>query len=187
MAAPSSGSGGPRFCVASSSSPRTRADLHALTLQLALMRLYHQCVRLHSDLLDTLMETCCLWDTLSVPGGLLCTILRHNCLYYQSSACLLGSFGLSGSWRNHLFESFSVRGTLWLCLLPRTWRSTLKLSTLRSSALTSVVHSLADKCCLKWNTYVNHMAEVTDANLLATPANLRRKWRTQICTRHSRN
>ena len=62
--------------------------------------------------------------------------------------------------------------TPWLCLLPRTWRSTLKWSTLKSSALTSVVHSLADKCCLKWSTYLNHLAEVTDANLLTTLAKL---------------
>src|SRR4029434_1913085 len=31
---------------------------------------------------------------------------------------------------------------------------------------------IADKCCIKWNTYVNHLAEGTDANLLATPAKL---------------
>ena len=83
--------------------------------------------------------------------------------------------------------SCSILLSHWLCLLPCTWRSTLKWSTLKSSVLTSVVHSLADKCCLKWSTYVNHLAEVTDANLLATPANLRRKWRMQICSWHSRN
>ena len=59
-----------------------------------------------------------------------------------------------------------------LCLLPRTWLSTLIFSTLKSSALTPVVDSVADKCCLKWSTYLNHLAEVTDANLLATLAKL---------------
>ena len=34
---------------------------------------------------------------------------------------------------------------------------------------------IADKCCIKWNTYVNHLAEVTDANLFTAPAKLRRE------------
>ena len=53
-------------------------------------------------------------------------------------------------------------------ILPNTLRSTLQYS-----ALTSVVHSVADKCCIKWNTYVNHLVEVTFANLLAIPAKLK--------------